>query len=876
MATKRSNLSSRTEYLASYGKEMAPKACGQLENMYIDYLGDGEALESIPGFRKIYTYKTTINAIHPHSRGTPEEGYLIHAGTTFYSFRKKNINQLYQIGTSVVGYGSNTKSSAVEINGKLYIFDGKYIQISNLTTQALGRLGTESAPGYIPTTYVNGERNEERNLLSNSFIEKYTISTPDEYLYSTPGLCYKVLDESQKTCAVVGGDTVVGGRLEIPYYATICNKKYRVTKIEDRAFRDRSDIITLITSKGLREIGHKAFYGCKKLQSAAISDGVERIGTSAFGGCEKLLIVYLGTGLKQIGEGVFSGCSILTSVNYAGEVSDLMTVEGYTSLNGIGKVGEVAYKNTTVSLPIHAAFSSISSVTVGGEAREFSTGAFPYSVFLAFENESEIIDREIVITGVYGDTDKEGFLSSRYAASTDPVSAITNCSVLAVYDNRLFISGNTKIPGVVFYSARGADGYPDPTYFPVSNYFVDGAVGNPVVTLLNTHGTLTVHKTEDGGIGSIFHHSAINEDGKDTYPITYVHSNVRSYGPSINFNGEAFFISDNGVSAIEKTSGGFRIAPRARSIRSELSKESMSDIRFGSWQGYLVLMCGGGRIYLGDARSGKNTDGEFEYSWFPLTGIGTYKNDERVYRYSPTAKDGYDLSDTPDDVVTGTVMSVADENGDTVYYVESGGKKITVYPTEELVGGEFYPVSAISTNDLLILGTSGGDLILFNSDKRGAPPARISSAKDFDATEYAKAMSNKIHPDFYDFAGHAPCYTVSTALDSLDTPHMRKSTVSNSLVIECASQGPSGIVCYAETDRESQNALLTFSAERFGFDNLDFSTLSFASRERQSVRVPDATRIWTRKRVTLHSKKYRAPISVYSINYRYKIDGGAR
>ena len=400
--------------------------------------------------------------------------------------------------------------------------------------------------------------------------------------------------------------------------------------------------------------------------------------------------------------------------------------------------------------------------------------------------------------------------------------------------------------------------------------------GYGVGEVLNAHGTLTVHKSDDGGTGSIFHHSAVNEDGNDTYPITYVHSNVRSYGPSINFNGEPFFMSDKGVSVIEKTSGGFQITPRARSIHSELSKENTSKIRFGIWQGYIVLMCSEGKMYLGDARSGKNTDGEFEYSWFPLTGIGTYKNDTRVYRYSPSAKAGYDISDTPDAEVTGTVMSVADENGDTVYYVESDGKKIEVYPTEEMAGGEFYPLSAISTNDLLLLGTSAGDIILFNSDKRGTAPERLSSQADFDATEYAGDMGNKIHPDFYDFAGHAAHYTVSTALDSLDTPHLQKSTVSGSLVIECQSLGPSRIVCEVETDRESPRALLSFSAEGFGFDNLDFSTLSFATTERQSVRIPDSTRRWTRKRITLHSSAHRAPISVYSINYRYKIDGGAR
>ena len=51
---------------------------------------------------------------------------------------------------------------------------------------------------------------------------------------------------------------------------------------------------------------------------------------------------------------------------------------------------------------------------------------------------------------------------------------ITDCTIAAVYDNRVFFSGNPAYPNYIFYCERNNTGFVDPTYFGILNYMQDG------------------------------------------------------------------------------------------------------------------------------------------------------------------------------------------------------------------------------------------------------------------------------------------------------------------------------------------------------------------------------------------------------------------
>ena len=114
---------------------------------------------------------------------------------------------------------------------------------------------------------------------------------------------------------------------------------------------------------------------------------------------------------------------------------------------------------------------------------------------------------------------------------------------------------------------------------------------------------------------------------------------------------------------------------------------------------------------------------------------------------------------------------------------------------------------------------------------------------------------------------------MATVSDDQGAPHLTKSSVRGSLAIKCESLEDTSLICEVETDRDSFVECLELHPKRFGFENLDFSRLSASTLDTQSIKIPDPSTRWVEKRILLHSEKFRSPISVYSVNYRYRIKG---
>jgi len=873
----RTSPSKKSEYRASYS--MARGLCpsdegglGYLENMYIDYSSGMGRLESIPGYRSLLNYKRVMNGIHVYNKGSSDEIVILHIGSTLYYFNPYNLAGFENAGGFFLSSAPNIPSTSLCIGNKLYIFTGQSIMEINSKT-SVTRLGSEDHAPYVPTVYENGEKKEERNLLTDKFIERYTISSTADYLYESAGIHYRI-DEESGTCTVTGADAGITGVLHIPAYTTVGGKRFAVVRIAENAFEGRSDITELVTAKGLSSIGKSAFKNCKNLGTAVISDTVEEIGKDCFAGCTSLLLLFLGIALKRIGAGAFAECESLDYFSYSGDAENIQLVEGYAELDGLASRYLAPYEKLLLALPVHAKYAAVSSVAVDGKAVDFSSVAPNYAVLISVESAAQIVGKEVVINATFGENDREGYLTTDISKSQTPLEAITKCTLGAFYGGHILLSGNKKTPRAVFYSAKNEDGTPNSKYFPAGNYFM-GNNGSSVVAIMNCSDTLAVFNSSDNGTGSITHRKMETKDDKIRFPEVFSHSTVESAGATLNYYDDHLFYCNDGVYAIEKkASGDYKITSRSSAIRSLLAKENPKNIVMTEWQGYVVLLGGEGRMYLGDRRTGKTVNGNFEYAWYPLTGIGCYEGDQTVYRYAPTAPDGFTASDSEDKEVIGTVMSVATDDGSTVYYVEEGGEKIAVYPTEEKRGGSFSaPIEMNSAASHLFFSDSVGNISVFNTDKRGVAPKRISSASDFNPEEYARAMGNKIHPDFYSFASHAPRYAIATVSDDMNAPHLRKLSVSGSLAVKCESLEDTSLTCEIETDSERFCECLEVHPKRFGFDNIDFSRMSLSARDTQTFRVPDPSGAWTEKRILLYSDKFRAPISVYSIDYRYRIKG---
>ncbi len=841
---------------------------GYLENMYVDYEGGGEAVESIPGFRRLVSLGGRIHGIYSQKLGEGAEFITVHAGRSLYRFNKDMRDSLDTHPPKRLAELADVQSHAFSYGRELYVMDGeKLVKISE-DGEAVS-LGAPGALPYVPTTYINGEKNEPRNLLTDEFTETWSVSSTDVLSYGTKSLSYAILDSAKRTCAVTGSTAVLEGELHIPSYTDIGGERYAVVRIAEWAFRFQTKITALITNPGLLEIERYAFWGCTGIKSAIVSDTVETLGEYAFYSCSSMEELYFSRALKRIDASALSLCQALKVISYGGDENHLAKLSGREELGDREISYYSTYRRVKLAIPLHSASPTVLEVTVGGEPKDFYLDSESSELIIDCADRTLAEGRVVRVRALFGDGDRDGPLLSKLGTLL-PREAVLGCRVSAVFDGRIFLSGHPRLYGAVLYSS--AD---NPLYFPVSCCLNDGDGGYPVVSLLPAHGSLAVFKSGDDGSGSIFYHTPRKDTAGGTeYPVSYIHGGVSAYGAAYTFFDDALFLSQVGVSALEPVSGSdYReIKSRSENISPMLSSEAADKIKMCGWGGYLVLMAGG-RFYLGDSRDKFSRGGSFEYEWYLLNGIGTYKNDSRVYRYATVAKEGYSLSDTPDGRVYGEIMSLSDGTGGLIYYVTESDKRVLVYPTEEYTGGEFSPASAVLGGELLFFGTESGDLCLFNSDKRGVPPERIRLSADFDAAEYGRTMGKRIHPDFYSFASHAPRYALKTKSDACDLPYLTKSTVRGSLTVKCKSYLRSLVTCEVGTEKDGFSAQLEFPGGRFSFAELDFSALASSAADYATVPVPEAKRGWIEKVISLYSEQFCSPIGVYSINYRYKVKG---
>lgn len=87
-----------------------------------------------------------------------------------------------------------------------------------------------------------------------------------------------------------------------------------VTAIAASAFKDCTQLESIIIPESVKTIHAEAFSGCTALTSVTIPDSVTQIRDSAFSACTGLTDIVLGKGLTSISHGTFSGCTNLVNV----------------------------------------------------------------------------------------------------------------------------------------------------------------------------------------------------------------------------------------------------------------------------------------------------------------------------------------------------------------------------------------------------------------------------------------------------------------------------------------------------------------------------------------------------------------------------------
>lgn len=899
MAVKKNRISKSAEYTVTYsgmrgvdfstldGKSKRYRF-SHLENMYKDYAGDGDGvIESIPGFRKLMGLGGKIHSIYTYKNSDGELCYVIHAGNSLYTVAdsmKESSTTLTPVLTL-----RDAKSHGFTFNGRLYVLDGENIIEINKDGAVSVVSDTASAAPYIPTAYYNGEEYEQRNLLTEKFREKYVITSAGDVAAGTDGVVYKIISEEDKTVGVSEIQSSVSGVVNIPAYTYISGERYKVVEISSYAFYSNSRITSVTLSDTVKKIGKYAFGHCVLLAHVTCRSAIELIDDEAFYGCTALTKIHLGYSLREIGQDVFTDCKSLTVLDYEGSQNEFSKIETATALDRFTVKYNAEYNSIIIEIPIFSPAKSVLNVFANGVEAPFTTkkkSSLYTGVVLSTSNRNALDGMEIEILGT---TDSHKFTANSVGtnfiaeneASISGRDAIAGCTVCECFDGRVFLSGNPKLPNTVFYSSRDNTGRNNPLYFGVLNYFNDGTGNYTVKSLLATGDSLAVFKSGDDGGGSIYYHVP-KETGVNIlpkiYPVSYIHGGISAIGDSISFFDDPLFLSPLGLTALDKKMINLErsIAVRSNNVNPKLLGEDLENITMTRWCGYLVLQAGE-HFYLADSRDLFTNDwGKSEYEWYYLSGIGTYREATKVFRYAEHAKEGYVTHPTKaNEEVESTVYLTMNENNETVYYTSENGVKYAAYTDGELRGGIFSPASCVfaTEDDLLFFGTESGDLCVFNNDKRGVAPDFLKEQSDFNEEEYRNFYGNEIHPYFYNFDKHAPRYALKTVSDDGGIPNFTKSTVKHSLVVKVRCIGCGTVNCEVGTEKSGYKEIAKLPDSLLNFAEFDFENLSFANLEYATLALKEREKGWLEKSVAFYSDKFSSPFGIYSIIYRFTVKG---
>ncbi len=896
MKTQRNLIHSKTEYSHYYtdmggvdfsceGNSTTRRRFCDMENMYRDWDGDGiGATESVPGFRKIFSFDSKI--VNIYLQKTENFEYLVICTTDgIYRIpidRRDDPSAMQKLFEMSINC-----STGFAFGSDLYLLiDKQMLRIGPSGEVSRVGDGLDIDP-YVPVTFFSGEALEQRNMLTNRFKEQYPLNHPENLQTGTDGLVYRISHSEQCLCTLTGRGTCRDAVIYVPQTTVINNRAYTVNAVDDRAFENDTTLEQIVLPDTLTEIGYYAFSGCTALKSVVTGNGFSILRSSAFEGCTALEYLYLGKTLKTVGLNVVNGCSALTGIDCGFLSSQLASISDYQNFGSHTLYFDQINPRMVIEIPIFSPASRITLAEINGSSIPFTpiyNGDLVKGVRMDFIDKRPILGATVTLHGVYhpmGVTAEDGFVTVE-GMSTSPSSAILGCTVAELFDGRIFLSGNPAYPNTVFYSARGELGINDPTYFGVLNYFNDGIGPFRVRSLLAVGNSLAVFKEDDDGAGSIYYHTP-TQTAEDLipkiYPVSYIHTGLCAKGETISFYDDPIFVSENGICAITKPQINLErsIACRSHNVNIRLLSEDLSNIKLAKWRGYLVVLANG-HIYLADSRQTfRHETGNIEYEWYYLSGIGTYREDRTVFRYATDAETGYFLHSEPDAVAHATVYSIEGDGGKMLYFTNESGKKYAVYPTKERSGGIFYAANVLrAVGDLLFFGTECGDLCVFNNDMRGVPPPELQKDQDFDAEAYASQYGHRIHPVFYAFADHAPTYKLRTPLDNCGIPHLTKSSVKGSLVLKCRASGAVSMICEVGTDRTGYREITSFPGGILDFSDASFLTLSLAAEEYFSVPIGEREKGWVEKQIGITCTEFASPIALISISYRFTVKGKLR
>lgn len=228
-------------------------------------------------------------------------------------------------------------------------------------------------------------------------------------------------------------------------------------------------------------------------------------------------------------------------------------------------------------------------------------------------------------------------------------NSIVNCTLLQVFDNRVFFSGNADHPNVVWHCSLN-----DPTYVSDLDFYQEGLDSAQVRGLVAGNNALWVFREPSESNTNVFYHTpTLDEQYGKIYPSSHSSVTTGCIGKAINFNDDIVFFSDRGMEGISGDVTTEQVVAHRSSLvdRKLIAQADYKDMILTEWEGYLFVFIGN-KAFLADSRAMFTNENHYEYEWFYWE-LGKQVTCAKVYRgvlYLGTEDGVYTLTDLTADV----------------------------------------------------------------------------------------------------------------------------------------------------------------------------------------------------------------------------------
>lgn len=190
---------------------------------------------------------------------------------------------------------------------------------------------------------------------------------------------------------------------------------------------------------------------------------------------------------------------------------------------------------------------------------------------------------------------------------------IQKCTLLQVFDNRVFFSGNPDYPNMIWNSSLN-----DPSYCSDLDYYNEGMDNADVKGLVAGNNALWVFREPSEANTTIFYHTpSIDDEYGKVYPSAHSSITVGCIGKAINFNDDIVFFSERGMEGVSGDITTEQVVAHRSSLvdRKLITEADYKNMVLAEWEGYLLVFIGN-RAYLADSRATFTNENHYEYEWF--------------------------------------------------------------------------------------------------------------------------------------------------------------------------------------------------------------------------------------------------------------------